>query len=41
MLYPGHLYSPEPFASMGETRERNYVLRVPTLEEWMRLGGMT
>jgi len=40
MLYPGHLYSPEPFASMGETRERNYVLRVPTLEEWMRLGGM-
>jgi glyoxylase-like metal-dependent hydrolase (beta-lactamase superfamily II) len=40
MLYPGHLYSPEPYASMGETRTRNYVLRVPTLEDWMRLGGM-
>ena len=28
MLYPGHLYSPEPSATMGETRQRNYVFRL-------------
>jgi glyoxylase-like metal-dependent hydrolase (beta-lactamase superfamily II) len=33
-LYPGHLYSPEPSASMGETRRRNYVFRVHSLEQW-------
>ena len=27
VLYPGHLYSPEPSASMGDTRERNFVFR--------------
>ena len=27
VLYPGHLYSPDPSATMGVTRERNY--RVP------------
>jgi glyoxylase-like metal-dependent hydrolase (beta-lactamase superfamily II) len=40
VLYPGHLYSPEPSASMGETRRRNYVLQIPTLQDWMRLGGI-
>jgi len=40
VLYPGHLYSPEPFATMGETRQRNYVFRLPTLEQWrMMFGG--
>ena len=34
VLYPGHLYSPEPFATMGETRQRNYVFHLPTLEQW-------
>jgi glyoxylase-like metal-dependent hydrolase (beta-lactamase superfamily II) len=34
VLYPGHLYSPEPSASMGETRQRNYVFRVKSLEQW-------
>ena len=34
MLYPGHLYSPDPFATMGETRKRNHVFRLPTLEQW-------
>ncbi len=29
VLYPGHLYSPEPSATMGETRARNYVFRLP------------
>ena len=39
VLYPGHLYSPEPFATMGETRQRNYVFRLPTLEQWRTLLG--
>ncbi|MGZ6998613.1 MAG: MBL fold metallo-hydrolase [Acidimicrobiia bacterium] len=34
VLYPGHLYSPEPSLSMGETRARNYVFRLPTIEQW-------
>ena len=29
VLYPGHLYSPEPSATMGETRRSNYVFRIP------------
>jgi glyoxylase-like metal-dependent hydrolase (beta-lactamase superfamily II) len=39
MLYPGHLYSPEPSATMGETRQRNYVFRFPTLEQWRTMFG--
>ena len=39
VLYPGHLYSPEPFATMGETRHRNYVFRIPTLEQWRMMLG--
>jgi glyoxylase-like metal-dependent hydrolase (beta-lactamase superfamily II) len=39
ILYPGHLYSPEPSATMGETRARNYVFRFPTLEQWRSMFG--
>lgn len=39
VLYPGHRYSREPSATMGETRRRNYVLRIPTLEQWRRFMG--
>lgn len=39
VLYPGHLYSPEPSATMGETRARNYVFRPRSLEDWLRLFG--
>jgi glyoxylase-like metal-dependent hydrolase (beta-lactamase superfamily II) len=39
VLYPGHMYSPEPSASMGETRRHNYVFRVPGLEQWRMLMG--
>jgi glyoxylase-like metal-dependent hydrolase (beta-lactamase superfamily II) len=39
MLYPGHLYSPEPSATMGETRRRNYVYRLPTIEQWRVMFG--
>ena len=39
VLYPGHLYSPEPSATMGETRARNYVFRLRTAEQWMTMFG--
>ena len=39
VLYPGHMYSPEPSATMGETRQRNYVFRLPTLEQWRTMFG--
>lgn len=38
-LYPGHLYSAEPSASLGETRRRNYVFRFPTLDQWRVMFG--
>jgi glyoxylase-like metal-dependent hydrolase (beta-lactamase superfamily II) len=34
ILFPGHQYSPDPSASMGTTRQRNYVFRLPTIEQW-------
>jgi len=39
VLYPGHLYSAEPSARMGDTRQSNYVFRIPTLEQWRTLLG--
>lgn len=39
VLYPGHLYSPEPSATMGETRARNYVFRLRSPEQWMTMFG--
>jgi glyoxylase-like metal-dependent hydrolase (beta-lactamase superfamily II) len=39
VLYPGHLYSPEPSATLGETRRRNYVFRLRTPEQWMQMFG--
>jgi glyoxylase-like metal-dependent hydrolase (beta-lactamase superfamily II) len=39
VLYPGHLYSPEPSATMGETRSRNYVFRLRTPEQWLTMFG--
>lgn len=39
ILYPGHLYSPEPSASLGATREHNYVYRLSTPEQWMTMFG--
>jgi hypothetical protein len=39
VLYPGHLYAPDPSATMGETRAHNYVFRPRSLEEWMALFG--
>jgi glyoxylase-like metal-dependent hydrolase (beta-lactamase superfamily II) len=39
ILFPGHLYSREPSASMGETRRNNAVLRPRSLEEWLAVFG--
>ncbi|MEO7555613.1 MAG: MBL fold metallo-hydrolase [Acidimicrobiales bacterium] len=37
VLYPGHRYSPEPSATMAETRERNFVFRPRSLEQWLAM----
>jgi len=39
ILYPGHLYSAEPSASMGETRRMNFVFRPKTPEQWLMMFG--
>jgi len=38
-LFPGHLYSPEPSASMGETRRTNMVFQPDSEEQWLRVFG--
>jgi glyoxylase-like metal-dependent hydrolase (beta-lactamase superfamily II) len=39
VLFPGHLYAPEPSATMGRTRAENYVFRPSTPEQWMAMFG--
>ena len=39
VLYPGHRYAPEPSASLGDTRRRNYVFRLRTPEQWLAMFG--
>ena len=39
VLYPGHLYSPEPSATLGETRRRNYVFRPKSVQQWLAMFG--
>jgi glyoxylase-like metal-dependent hydrolase (beta-lactamase superfamily II) len=39
VLYPGHLYSPEPSATMGETKRRNFVYRFPSRDAWLSMFG--
>lgn len=39
MLFPGHLYSPEPSASMGDTRQQNYVFRFRNRDAWLSMFG--
>ena len=38
-LFPGHLYSPKPSQSMGETRQHNNVFAPSTAEQWMAMFG--
>ena len=39
VVYPGHLYSPEGSAPMGEIRKTNYVYRFKTLEQFLIMFG--
>lgn len=38
-LFPGHLYSPEPSASMEDTRKWNYVFAPTSQEQWLAMFG--
>jgi glyoxylase-like metal-dependent hydrolase (beta-lactamase superfamily II) len=35
LLFPGHFYSPEPFATLGEVRAHNSVLAPRSADEWI------
>lgn len=39
ILFPGHLYSAEPSAPMGETRRTNFVFRPRSAQEWLAMFG--
>ena len=39
VLFPGHLYSAEPSATMGETRKWNYVFKPRSAEAWLAMFG--
>src|SRR3954447_13842131 len=39
VLYPGHLYSEKPSATMSETRARNVVFRPQTVDQWLTMFG--
>jgi len=39
VLFPGHLYSPEPSATMGDTRRHNYVFRFANRDTWLSMFG--
>ena len=38
-LFPGHLYSPNPCQSMGDTRANNYIYAPQSPEQWMAMFG--
>ncbi len=39
VLFPGHMYSAEPSATMAETRRWNYVFRPRSEQEWVAMFG--
>ena len=39
VLFPGHFYSSDPSAPMGEVREMNYVLAPATAQQWLSTFG--
>jgi glyoxylase-like metal-dependent hydrolase (beta-lactamase superfamily II) len=39
VLFPGHDYGGQPTSTLGQERETNFYLKVPTLVDWMRLMG--
>jgi len=36
LLFPGHLYSKQPSASLGDTRRDNFVFKPKTEQEWLQ-----
>jgi glyoxylase-like metal-dependent hydrolase (beta-lactamase superfamily II) len=40
VLYPGHLYSPEPSSTLGEQKRRNPYLRAASLEQFLSFVGV-
>jgi glyoxylase-like metal-dependent hydrolase (beta-lactamase superfamily II) len=39
LLFPGHFYSSEPFATLGEVRAHNAVLAPRSVDEWLTYFG--
>ena len=39
ILFPGHQYSPQSSATMGETRAQNMVFAPTSAEQWMSMFG--
>jgi len=39
VLFPGHLYSPDPQAKMGDVKANNYVFRFKTAQQWLTMFG--
>lgn len=39
ILFPGHLYSAEPSASLGETRRMNFVFKPRNVQQWLAMFG--
>jgi hydroxyacylglutathione hydrolase len=39
ILFPGHLYSPEPSATLGETRRTNFVFAPRSAAQWLAMFG--
>ena len=39
VLFPGHLYSSDPSAFMGDTRKTNFVFMPRSQEQWMAMFG--
>lgn len=37
VVYPGHLYSPEPHGSLAEIKQTNYVYRFKTLDQFLMM----
>lgn len=39
VVYPGHMYSPEPSAALSQVRRDNVVFRPKSLEQWRAMFG--
>jgi glyoxylase-like metal-dependent hydrolase (beta-lactamase superfamily II) len=39
VLYPGHDYGRTPTSTLGDQKQTNYAMRVPSLDAWMAMMG--